>query len=225
MEVWKECMRWKSDDKELSEDAIVEVSNHGNVRKLKQKRWNEKNNGYSIYKERLYVPNSNRGKQRKEVNVDKKYGKYLSVNINGKTFSVHRLVAIAFIPNPDNKPQVNHIDENRSNNSSNNLEWCTNKENHNAKSYKKKQEFRNKMRKLSDDIAKRCLRLRLDGNSCHTLAKMFDVSHETIRIETLAFATEEDLIILKQTSKKLARDNRLKTMYEKGAINEYSIYT
>lgn len=47
-------------------------------------------------------------------------------NENGpKQFSVHRLVAKAFIPNPNNYPVVNHIDQNRVNNAVTNLEWCT----------------------------------------------------------------------------------------------------
>ena len=46
-----------------------------------------------------------------------------------KVYSVHRLVAQSFIPNPENKPCVNHIDWNRINNKIDNLEWCTQSEN------------------------------------------------------------------------------------------------
>lgn len=62
---------------------------------------------------------------------DKKGYLRLRVTIERKkmSFKVHRLVAQAFIPNPENKPQVNHIDGNKTNNAVDNLEWVTNYEN------------------------------------------------------------------------------------------------
>jgi hypothetical protein len=61
---------------------------------------------------------------------------YVGLSLNGKikTTGLHRLVALAFIENPENKPHVNHKDKNRSNNNIFNLEWCTAMENNIHKS-------------------------------------------------------------------------------------------
>ena len=65
------------------------------------------------------------------------YGGYLTVslycrerNIRNKTHKVHRLVAMAFVPNPQNLQEIDHIDRVRNNNCATNLRWCTTKENH-----------------------------------------------------------------------------------------------
>jgi len=63
----------------------------------------------------------------KSQQTDKKGYKRVGIQIDGKTksYKVHRLVAETYLPNPNNLPEVNHIDEDKTNNKVSNLEWCT----------------------------------------------------------------------------------------------------
>jgi hypothetical protein len=74
---------------------------------------------------------SSRGDGYREHEIAQYNGKgYRRVRLRGKTFKVHRLVAEAFVPNPDNLPYVLHIDGNRENNICRNLEWSAKQSNH-----------------------------------------------------------------------------------------------
>lgn len=96
-EIWKDIVGY---------EGLYQVSNIGNVRSL-----NWKNCGYA---KNLWLKPHNKGYYQVELVKNKKK----------KTFVVHRLVSIAFIPNPENLPCVNHKDENKQNNCVENLEWC-----------------------------------------------------------------------------------------------------
>lgn len=108
-------------------EGLYEVSSFGRVRSLDRFY-------YRLHKGKFLSPTKDR------------YG-YLTVTLNcngkSKTIKIHRLVAQAFLPNPDNLPQVNHKDEVKSNNCVENLEWCDGKYNVN---YGTRQErYRNTM--------------------------------------------------------------------------------
>ena len=63
----------------------------------------------------------------KQYKINRKGYAEVTLCKEGKQYTtrVHRLVALAFIPNPDNLPEINHIDENKLNNRADNLEWCS----------------------------------------------------------------------------------------------------
>lgn len=85
---------------------------------------------FSNYKYKTNIP-CNTWREVKPI-LDKGTGYYIVTLVNNgvrKNQSIHRLLAQNFIPNPLNKPQVNHIDCNKQNNALSNLEWVTAKEN------------------------------------------------------------------------------------------------
>ena len=99
MEIWKAIDGTK---------GFIEVSNEGRVRSL-----------LSGTPRIIKTSTDQKGYHRIRVTIER----------DKKGFKLHREVAKAFIPNLDNKPQVNHKDGNKNNNSVANLEWVTNKEN------------------------------------------------------------------------------------------------
>lgn len=70
---------------------------------------------------------------------------------NKKNYFIHRLVATEFIPNPENKVSVDHIDKNRANNSVENLRWATSKEQCKNRNYKRKKPQGKKIWKIDND--------------------------------------------------------------------------
>ena len=93
-----------------------------------------------------------------------------------KNFLVHRLVALAFIPNPNGKPQINHRDGNKLNNHVSNLEWCTPSENqrHAYDTGLSPLGEEHGRAKLTNEQA-RYVRSNPDGLSIYKLAEMFSV--------------------------------------------------
>lgn len=132
-EIWKDIEGY---------EGRYQVSNLGNVRRL----------AYTFTAKNVHGGLSTYRLKEKPVNQFPNYKGYLSVALP-KTDSkdhhhafVHRLVALAFIPNPQNLPQVNHIDENKTNNRVDNLEWCTCKQNVNWGRWREKQSNAHKLK-------------------------------------------------------------------------------
>ena len=114
-EIWKDIE---------GDEGLYQISNLGRVKSLGR----IDNNNHKV-KERVL-----------KILSDKDGYSLINLYKNGKikTHRVHRLVAIAFIENPNNYPMINHLDENPKNNNMENLQWCTAKQNNNYGNHNKK---------------------------------------------------------------------------------------
>jgi len=155
-EIWKDIEGY---------EGYYQVSNLGEIKSLERVTIQGK-----LLKEKLIKSSDN-------------HNKYLYVSLfkdgNRKAVGVHRLVAQAFIPNPENKPQVNHIDENTMNNNSENLEWVTGKENSNYGNHNKHlSEAQERTAVIAVDIKSHVYRF---FNSQHEAERVLGVNHSNIK--------------------------------------------
>ena len=112
---------------------------------------------------------------------------YLQVSLYDKdkikTFKIHRIVALAFVDNPDKKTQVNHKDNNKTNNNANNLEWVTPKENSHMAArdrlYKTGEGRKNSV--LTEDTVSRIRYVHKKGCKILWISTLLGVSYGTIR--------------------------------------------
>ena len=149
VEIWKDIPEY---------EGKYQVSNLGRVKSLQ--RWS----GTRFYN-REYILNNYVNKKNGYVYV------YLTKNNKSKNIRLHRLVAQAFISNPNNHLYINHIDGNKENNCIDNLEWCDS-------SYNIRDMYRRRGKYDNDDnIIKKYKELK----SCNKVAKLFDMTGENVR--------------------------------------------
>lgn len=155
-EIWKDIEGY---------EGLYQVSTYGNIKSLARPRKNGNGKCY-IQKEKLLKQTfTSTGYKKVELYKDGKR----------KSFKVHRLVAMAFIPNPDNKPEVNHINGNKINNNIDNLEWVTSSEN-SVHAYETGLSPNKK--ELDED---KIIELYNNGTPKEEIAKIFDVSNVVIK--------------------------------------------
>lgn len=157
MEVWKDISNYV---------GIYMISNLGRIESLERKVKNR--NGYRVVKRQI-------------INSTKRKDGYHIVtlwkNNNKKSFLLHRLVAQAFIPNPNNLPAVNHIDENPSNNCADNLEWCDDEYNNNYGNHKFRSAATQSQKVNQYDLAGNFIKT---WNSMKEIERVLKINHSCI---------------------------------------------
>lgn len=175
-EIWKQINGY---------EGLYEVSNLGNVRSVERRVWSR---GFYI---------TLKGKPKKYV-IDKRGYCIVFLSKDGveKNYRVHRLVANAFVPNPYNKPEIDHINTNKLDNRSENLKWVTSKENSANTISRKKQ-----LDSWNDELKRQIIetRRRNGGKNApirvyqYTLDGEFVAEYPTIKDAKMALGTNNNI--------------------------------
>lgn len=157
-EIWKPIIGYEN---------LYEVSSKGRVKSI-ARVINRKNGRKQFVKEKLIAP-ANNGKGYYRVRLAK----------NGKNtaYALHRLVASSFIPNPKELPEINHKDEDKSNNIVENLEWCDRAYNMNYGTRKSRAALANSTPIIQIDADGKLVK---EWVSCVEAARQLDIHYQNI---------------------------------------------
>ena len=166
MEIWRDIEGY---------EGLYQVSNEGRVKSL-QREILYKDGRKKVLEEKIL---------RNFISDLGYYHVMLSKNGVPKRYKVHRLVAKAFIPNPDNLPIINHKDENPKNNVVDNLEWCT--QGYNVR-YGTMIERGRQTQFNREDLSKEVEQYTLDGDLVETFKSASEVERKNPQFKTASVA-------------------------------------
>ena len=189
-------------------EGLYKVSNFGRVKSLARKYKNQY--GEFGYKKEFIKAQKISCYNKKEKQKNGYFVVNLAKDDNGNWIRVHRLVAEAFIPNPENKKEVNHKDGNKLNNKVDNLEWVTHQENclHAWRTGLRKGNEEERIRKIKEknkvlktitkdmvlDIFKNCVFGDKQHNA-HHFAEKYGIALQTVcNIKNLKYETYKKII-------------------------------